>query len=504
MSNSPPAGWYPDPERPTERQRYWDGQRWTSAHAPYAGVGKTGATWSTQASSPPLQGRNPRTRLGGLVAVGTITLGLLFILGGLSERLWALILFGLLAAVTGILYIREDRTRPARYKWAAWSLIPAFVLAIVTTPATGPDPETSADQTRAPATSTSPPISPSSAPTTSETPLAAPALFPQVDSQAATQSLTTLASIPTRTELPETEYDPSRFGEPWSDDVTVDGGHNGCDTRNDILRRDLSAVTIQPGSRGCAVLSGTLNDPYTGTSVAAIGDTLDDVVIDHVVPLPDAWQKGAQALDAATLQNLANDPRNLQATASSISVQKADRDSAGWLPPHGQYRCTYVARQVEVKAAYHLWMSPPEHQAIEQLLIGCGGVAPTTPAVSEPPAPQPQPTVEQNAPVIPPPPPVEPTPPPPPVEPPPPPPPVDPAPIPAEPVPLPAPAPDGGYDGSCGPNSYINVDGECIPGPVEAPSPPSGATARCNDGTYSFSQHRRGTCSGHGGVAEWL
>ena len=51
---------------------------------------------------------------------------------------------------------------------------------------------------------------------------------------------------------------------------------------------------------------------------------------------------------------------------------------------------------------------------------------------------------------------------------------------------------------------YINVDGNCTPSPTHAPSAPSGSTAKCRDGTYSFSQHRRGTCSHHGGVAIWL
>ncbi|HKS43585.1 MAG TPA: DUF3761 domain-containing protein [Amycolatopsis sp.] len=50
----------------------------------------------------------------------------------------------------------------------------------------------------------------------------------------------------------------------------------------------------------------------------------------------------------------------------------------------------------------------------------------------------------------------------------------------------------------------MNSDGNCVPRPVQAGSPPPGATARCKDGTYSFSQHRQGTCSGHGGVASWL
>jgi uncharacterized protein DUF3761/SH3 domain-containing protein len=52
--------------------------------------------------------------------------------------------------------------------------------------------------------------------------------------------------------------------------------------------------------------------------------------------------------------------------------------------------------------------------------------------------------------------------------------------------------------------SYINVDGERIPSPVFSEERPAGATARCRDGSYSFSQHRRGTCSHHGGVAVWL
>jgi hypothetical protein len=52
--------------------------------------------------------------------------------------------------------------------------------------------------------------------------------------------------------------------------------------------------------------------------------------------------------------------------------------------------------------------------------------------------------------------------------------------------------------------TYVDVDGNVVQAPVEAPSAPAGATAHCKDGTWSFSQHRSGTCSGHGGVADWL
>jgi hypothetical protein len=67
-----------------------------------------------------------------------------------------------------------------------------------------------------------------------------------------------------------------------------------------------------------------------------------------------------------------------------------------------------------------------------------------------------------------------------------------------------APAPQTHTQTACGADEYRNVDGVCVHRPVAAPGPPAGATAKCKDGTYSFSQHRSGTCSGHGGVAVWL
>ena len=72
------------------------------------------------------------------------------------------------------------------------------------------------------------------------------------------------------------------------------------------------------------------------------------------------------------------------------------------------------------------------------------------------------------------------------------------------PPPIPASSNQPQPEPDCGDGSYVNVDGDCISGPVAAPSAPAGATAQCNDGTYSFSQHRSGTCSHHHGVAVWL
>lgn len=75
---------------------------------------------------------------------------------------------------------------------------------------------------------------------------------------------------------------------------------------------------------------------------------------------------------------------------------------------------------------------------------------------------------------------------------------------PPAPVHISVPPPYSSTSGSGSGDTYVNVDGNTIHSPVTASSAPPGATAKCNDGTWSFSQHRRGTCSGHHGVAEWL
>jgi hypothetical protein len=83
------------------------------------------------------------------------------------------------------------------------------------------------------------------------------------------------------------------------------------------------------------------------------------------------------------------------------------------------------------------------------------------------------------------------------------------APIVIGPTPMPvavAPAPDSQLQGSglCAADYYRNSSGNCVHRPEQAPARPAGATPKCSDGAYSFSQHRQGTCSGHGGVAQWL
>ncbi|SDL73900.1 GmrSD restriction endonuclease domain-containing protein [Tessaracoccus oleiagri] len=180
-----------------------------------------------------------------------------------------------------------------------------------------------------------------------------------------------LAQLPVKGRAPKTGYDRAMFGQRWADT-----DRNGCDTRNDILGRDLTGVTFKPGTRGCVVLSGTLApDPFTGATIGFVrgNDTSNAVQIDHVVALSDAWQKGAQQLDEGTRTLFANDPLNLLAVDGPANAQKGDGDAATWLPPNKPFRCEYVALQVAVKHRYRLWLTQPEHDAIARVLESCPG-----------------------------------------------------------------------------------------------------------------------------------
>jgi hypothetical protein len=148
---------------------------------------------------------------------------------------------------------------------------------------------------------------------------------------------------------------------------------NGCDTRNDVLHRDLRSVIVRPSTNGCVVLAGTFHDPYTGRTLTFSKDDADAVQIDHVVALSDAWQKGAQQWSPERRRAFANDPLNLLAVSGPANAAKSDSDAASWLPPARPGRCRMVARQVAVKAEYGLWVTAAERDAITRVLSGCPG-----------------------------------------------------------------------------------------------------------------------------------
>ena len=186
--------------------------------------------------------------------------------------------------------------------------------------------------------------------------------------QAAAQALVQLESIPVKGRAPKTGYTRDEFGPAWADT-----DHNGCDTRNDILARDLTGETFKPGTNNCVVATGTLADKYTGTTINFVRgqDTSSDIQIDHIVPLSDAWQKGAQQLSADQRKELANDPLNLMAADGPTNSAKGDKDAATWLPPNKAFRCEYVERQTSVKTKYSLWVTQAEHDAIAGILNNC-------------------------------------------------------------------------------------------------------------------------------------
>lgn len=172
-----------------------------------------------------------------------------------------------------------------------------------------------------------------------------------------------LAKLPVKGRAPKTGYSREQFGDGW-----IEVG--GCDTRDRILTRDLTAKTYLDD---CRVASGTLADPYTAERIRYTRGGASEVDIDHVVALSDAWQKGAQQWASATRVAFANDPLELLAVDAHTNRSKGDGDAATWLPSNKAFRCAYVARQVAVKTKYKLWVTQAEKDAIDRVLATCPG-----------------------------------------------------------------------------------------------------------------------------------
>ena len=170
-----------------------------------------------------------------------------------------------------------------------------------------------------------------------------------------------LARLPVKGRAPKTGYSREQFGDGW-----IDIG--GCDTRDRILTRDLTARRYLDD---CRVESGTLADPYTAERIQYTRGGASEVDIDHIVSLSDAWQKGAQQWAPSTRVAFANDPLELLAVDAHENRSKGDGDAATWLPPSKAFRCAYVARQVAVKTKYKLWITQAEKNAIGRVLATC-------------------------------------------------------------------------------------------------------------------------------------
>ena len=177
-----------------------------------------------------------------------------------------------------------------------------------------------------------------------------------------------LSTLPVKGRAAKTGYTRTQFGQTWAD---VD--RNGCDTRNDMLKRDLTEIVFKIKTRNCVVESGVLLDRYSGETINFVRGNVTsmEVQIDHVVALSNAWQTGAFKLSVVQRTALANDPLNLFAVKGRLNSQKGDGDAATWLPPLKSFRCAYVAQQIVVKAKYSLWVTAPEKDAMVRILTAC-------------------------------------------------------------------------------------------------------------------------------------
>jgi hypothetical protein len=188
--------------------------------------------------------------------------------------------------------------------------------------------------------------------------------------ESVTSGLAVIEAQVTKGRAPKTGYTRAQFG---PDLTKSDFDRNRCDTRNDILKRDLTKIVVKEKTKSCVVMSGVLVDPFSGETLNFVQGvkTSSDIQIDHIVALSNAWQTGAFMLTADQRKAFANDPLNLLAVKGKLNSQKGESDAATWLPPLRSYRCDYVSRQIAVKMKYKLWFTAPEKEAMIRILKTC-------------------------------------------------------------------------------------------------------------------------------------
>jgi len=170
------------------------------------------------------------------------------------------------------------------------------------------------------------------------------------------------------------DYRRSAYGDAWTDDTDAPGGRNGCDTRDDVLSRDLVDKTYVSIKR-CpdAVATGTLHDPYTNATIdfhrgAGIGASVE---IDHIVPLSLAWDMGAYNWPISERVRFANDPANLLAVSGKANGDKADSQPALWMPPNKAFWCQYAMQYVAVSRGYALPVDQASADALREATATC-------------------------------------------------------------------------------------------------------------------------------------
>ena len=397
MSNIP-AGWYGEG---SGRQRWWDGEKWTDAVVDAQASTQEPPRSSDQARvatapAPAKPKLGPSTFILGALTLVCTVVG--FQNSGFGGAVTGLSFVVLLTAVYALVTKRPSWMRiPSRNSAgfiAGLSIVALLVGTMLGDPAENPGAASMVSHQPAPVAEKpgsqieepedAAPLDPVAVPIAEDD---AEVSVPDA-SVTAVPAIDLLNSLETKGRAPKTGYDrASKFGTPWTD---VD--RNGCDTRNDILKRDLSAAKL---SGPCKVMTGTLADKYSGKTISFVrGNTTSTLVqIDHVVALSDAWQEGAQALTQQQRITFANDPLNLMAVDGPTNSSKGDGDAATWLPKNQAFRCEYVSRQISVKATYRLWVTEAEKRAMSRVLSSCPEQEAFTSvfAPEPPPAPAPAP-----------------------------------------------------------------------------------------------------------------
>lgn len=164
------------------------------------------------------------------------------------------------------------------------------------------------------------------------------------------------------------------FGPAWSDDHPGPGGRDGCDTRNNVLARELHSPIFRPGTGDCVVISGVLDDPYTGARTEFRRGDANAVHIDHIFPLAAAWDLGAAHWPPATRRQFANDVvYNLVAVDGQTNMDKRDHTPSDWMPPAAGYHCWFAGRYLTVAVRYGLPVTTADHRVLAGAAGSCPG-----------------------------------------------------------------------------------------------------------------------------------
>jgi hypothetical protein len=138
-----------------------------------------------------------------------------------------------------------------------------------------------------------------------------------------------------------------------------------CDARDAALIRDGREERVDAY---CDVASGSWFDPYGGQTYA----DPEDIDIDHIVPLANAWRSGASSWDTVKRESFANVPRDLLSVDDGLNQSKGDKGPEAWKPPRKAYWCVYAKRWIGIKHYWDLSVTDAERSALKQMLGRCG------------------------------------------------------------------------------------------------------------------------------------